>query len=213
MSRGRWRHHALLALISLAVTGSMELFDPESARLDKISLASAYLCLVFMAAALSIGPWRAVRAIPITKNIYLRRDVGIWASLTGLIHLFVATELSMSQQYMELFVNVSTASLSDAMRADLFSWGSIVGFLVGIFVLILLVLSNDRILRIIGPKWWKRLQRLAYPAFALTVLHGFAFQALEARPAIAVGILILACIGVMTLQISGFSAVRKRGRG
>jgi sulfoxide reductase heme-binding subunit YedZ len=213
LSRGRWRHHAVLAMISLAVTGSMELFDPGAALLDKISLASAYLCLAFMTAALSIGPWRAVRAIAITKNIYLRRDIGVWASLTGLVHLFVATELSMSQQYMKRFVNISTAALSDAMRADLFSWGSIIGFLVGVFVLILLVLSNDRILRIIGPKWWKRLQRLAYPAFALTVLHGFAFQALEARPAIAVGIVLMAFIGVLALQISGFSAIRKRGSG
>lgn len=210
MSRRRWRHHGLLALISLVTTGLIVLFDSGGRLLDNISLVTAYLCLGFMSVALCVGPLRAIRSDPLVLNIYLRRDIGIWAALTGLVHLFVATELSMSQRYMQLFVNISTDTLSDVMRAELFSWGSITGFLVGIFVLLLLCLSNDKILRSIGATWWKRLQRLAYPAFVLTVLHGLAFQALEARPVIAIGIVILTFISVLVLQISGFRAVRRR---
>jgi sulfoxide reductase heme-binding subunit YedZ len=210
LSRGRWRHHGLLALGSLVATGLFVLFDTGSTLLDEMSLATAYLCLTFMAVAISLGPLRVLEKYPLALNIYLRRDIGIWAGLTGLVHLFVATELSMSQRYMQLFVNVSTNLLSDDVRTELFSWGSIAGFVVGIFVLILLFLSNDKILRLIGPVWWKRLQRLAYPAFILTVLHGFAFQALESRSIIAIGIVTVAFIGVVILQIFGFRTVRRR---
>lgn len=210
MSSRRWRHHGVLALISFLAIALIVPFGSGGVLLDGLSLATAYLCLIFMAVALSLGPLRVMRSNPLASNIYLRRDIGIWSGVTGLVHLFVATELSMSQRYMQLFVNISTNSLPDTTRAELFSWGSIAGFVVGIFVLILLVLSNDKILRLIGPIGWKRLQRLAYPAFILTVLHGLAFQALESRPIIAIGIVMAAFIGVVVMQISGVRAVRGR---
>lgn len=178
--------------------------------LDDISVATAYMCLVSMAAALSLGPLRVLRSRPLVLNIYLRRDIGIWSGLTGLVHLFVATELSMNESYMQAYVNLSTKGLSDTVRMDLFSWGSIIGFLVGILVLLLLVLSNSKIMKLLGARWWKRLQRFAYPAFVLTVLHGFAFQALEARNFLLIGIVIAVLIGVVILQISGFLAVKRR---
>ena len=211
MSHGRWRHHGWLTLFSISTIALFALFGSGVTFLDHISLATAYLCLLLMASALSLGPLRVLGSNPLPVNIYLRRDIGIWAGVTGLVHLFVATELSMSPRYMQLYVNISKGLLPDTTRAGLFSWGSIAGFVVGIIVLMLVVLSNDKIMRFIGTKWWKRLQRLAYPAFVLTVLHGLAFQALEARPVIAIVIVILAFAGALILQISGFRAVRKRG--
>lgn len=187
-------------------------FGSTGSVLDGISLATAYLCLVFMAVALSVGPLRAVRSRPLVLNIYLRRDVGIWAALVGLVHLFVATELSMSQDYMAAYVNLSTSGLSGEMRAGLFSWGSIAGFIVGLLVLLLLVLSNNWIMRTMGSKWWKRLQRCAYVAFILTVIHGFAFQALEARNILLIGAVAAVFFGVLIAQLSGFRAATKNSR-
>jgi len=209
-SRNRWRHHCVLAAASFLMIGFVALTGSGDTLLDDISLATAYICLLLMAVALCLGPLRVLRSAPLHLNIYLRRDIGIWSGLAGLVHLFVATELSMNQSYMELYVNLSTSGLSDSMRASLFSWGSIVGFLVGIFVLLLLVLSNDKIMRFVGSMWWKRLQRFAYLAFVLTVLHGFAFQAIEARNVLLVGIVFVVFIGVLMLQISGFRAVKRR---
>ena len=101
-----------------------------------------------MAVALSLGPLRARRSDPLVLNNYLRRDIGIWSGLAGLVHLFVATELSMSRPYMEAYVNLSANGLADTMRMYLFSWGSIAGFLIGVLVLLLLVLSNNKIMRV-----------------------------------------------------------------
>jgi len=209
-SPSRWRHHGVLATASILITGLVAVVGSGDSLLDDISVATAYMCLVSMAAALSLGPLRVLRSRPLVLNIYLRRDIGIWSGLTGLVHLFVATELSMNESYMQAYVNLSTKGLSDAVRMDLFSWGSIIGFLVGILVLLLLVLSNSKIMKLLGARWWKRLQRFAYPAFVLTVLHGFAFQALEARNFLLIGIVIAVLIGVVILQISGFLAVKRR---
>ena len=208
-TRNRWCHHVVLVAISLLATGLIAQFGSAGTLLDGLSLATAYLCLVFMGVALSLGPLRVIRADRLALNIYLRRDIGIWAALTGLVHLFVATELSMNQSYMTAYVNLSSSGLSAGLRGDLFSWGSIAGFVVGIFVLLLLFLSNDKALRVMGPTWWKRLQRIAYPAFFLTLLHGFAFQALEARNVLLVGIVIGVFLGVLALQIYGLRIVTK----
>jgi sulfoxide reductase heme-binding subunit YedZ len=209
-SRNRLYHHGTLAATSFVMTGLVALLGSGDTLLDAISLATAYICLIFMAIALCLGPLRVLRSGQLALNIYLRRDIGIWAGLAGLVHLFVATELSMSQRYMAAYVNLSSPGLSDALRADLFSWGSIIGFLVGILVLMLLVLSNNKIFKLIGPTWWKRLQRFAYPAFVLTVLHGFAFQALEARNVLLIWIVLVVFIGVLVLQISGYRTIKKR---
>lgn len=209
-SPGRWQHHVLLAASSLITFGIVAVLGFGNTLLDDLSLASAYICLLLMAVALSLGPLRVLRSNPLALNIYWRRDIGIWSGLAGLVHLLVATELSMNQSYMAVYVNLSTRGLSDVMRMDLFSWGSVVGFLVGILVLLLLVLSNNKIMNLLGATWWKRLQRIAYPAFMLTVLHGFAFQALEARSIFLVVTLFAVLIGVLTLQVTGFMAVKKR---
>ena len=206
--RKRWLHHVALAAASLVLTAAVIATNGSGSWLDGVSLATAYLCLLFMGIALSLGPFRAVKAQPLPLNIYLRRDFGIWAALTGLVHLFVGTEVSMSQAYMQLYVNLSKSGLSESLRAQLFSWGSIAGFVVGIFVLILLLLSNDFVIRVLGARWWKRLQRVAYPAFLLTVLHGFAFQALEARNLILVAVVALVFVSVVVLQVRGFRARR-----
>ncbi len=76
--------------------------------------------------------------------------------------------------------------------------------------MLLLVLSNDKVMNLLGATWWKRLQRIAYLAFLLTVLHGFAFQALEARSIFLVGAMLAVLVGVLTLQVAGFMAVKKR---
>lgn len=211
-SRRRWRHHGALAAVSLLMTGLVTVIGSGDTLLDDVSLATAYICLILMAVALSLGPLRARRSDPPVLNNYLRRDIGIWSGLAGLVHLFVATELSMSQPYMEAYVNLSANGLADTMRMYLFSWGSIAGFLIGVLVLLLLVLSNNQIMNFLGATWWKRLQRFAYPAFVLTVLHGFAFQALEARNMLLVGFVCVVLIGVLILQISGYRAQKKRLR-
>lgn len=188
-------------------------FVANATLLDALSLATACICLLLMAAALSIGPLQARRAGAPPANIILRRDVGIWAAAAGLVHFMVATDLSMTPEYMSIYVDVSTGGLSRGLRAALFFWGSIAAFAVGILILLLLGLSNNGALRLLGVAWWKRLQRSAYLAFVLTVVHGLAFQILEARHPLLIGLLLILSLFVITLQIAGFvSITRARGQ-
>jgi DMSO/TMAO reductase YedYZ heme-binding membrane subunit len=81
--------------------------------------------------------------------------------------------------------------------------------LIAVLLVLLLVLSSDRVLRRLGSTWWKRLQRSAYFAFLLTVGHGFAFQALESRSAGLIVVLALVTAAVIALQLRGAALYRR----
>jgi len=202
----RSRRHAGVGTLVLGVAAGAWLAGKPAGAWDRISIVAAYLCLALLCLALLEGSRRAVVAGRGTLNSYRRRDVGIWGALTGLVHLLIATKLSMTPGYLDTIVN----DPEQALRTQLFGWGSIVGFLVGLNLVVLLALSNDWSLRMLGPTWWKRLQRSSYVAFILTVGHGLAFQVLEARTWSLVGLLAGAAALVAVVQGRGIIAVRAR---
>ncbi len=201
--------HGLMGLVTSTVMISALTIGPPSGRWDRLSIVSAYVCLILYAWALVIGPIRVLRNRPPQLNVYLRRDIGIWAAISGLLHLLIGADVSMNPVYLGKFVTGPDGFASAEIRSGLFSWGSITGFVAGLIFLLLLALSNDYVLRWLGPKWWKRLQRSSYTAFFLFVLHGFAFQALELRAWPLVGTLVAVTVAVLWLQIRGARAIRQ----
>ena len=201
--------HGLFGLVTSTVMISALTIGPPSGRWDRLSIVSAYVCLILYAWALVIGPIRVLRNQPPQLNVYLRRDIGIWAAISGLLHLLIGTDLSLNPVYLGKFVTGPDGFASVEIRSGLFSWGSITGFVAGLIFLLLLALSNDYVLRWLGPKWWKRLQRSSYTAFFLFVLHGYAFQALELRAWPFVGTLVAVTVAVLWLQIRGARAIRQ----
>ena len=139
------------------------------------------MCFVLLAAAVGLGPWQALRSRRPVLNNRLRRDVGIWAAITGLLHLWTGTAQVMRPAYFSAYILGSP----EAPRPAWVEWigtSSIVGgYLVGLIVLGLLALSNDWSLHRLGAVRWKRLQRGALIVFFATVAHGAAFQVIERR--------------------------------
>ncbi len=198
----RVKHHLVLVLGCLGIFAAMVWLRPGESRLDQLSIATAYTCLLYMGAALAVGPLIVRRTGTAPLNIYLRRDIGIWSALTGLVHFFVGVDQSMSPAYLGRYVETTEGLVSPELGRQLFAWGSIAGLVVALLVLLLLGLSNDRMLRRLGAKRWKRLQRSAYWAFAFTIAHGLAFQILEYRHGTLIGVLLAVAAVVVYLQLS-----------
>ena len=205
----RWRNHIVLTIFSLVVTWLVLIFSNEPVA-DIFSIASAYLCLLLLTAVLILGPLQVVLfKVRRQVNNYLRRDVGLWVALMGLVHLILATKLSMTSEYVDKFVKMPTDGLSESLRMSLFLWGSLIAYIIGLLLILLVILSNDRVLKKIGRKWWKRLQRSAYLVFVLTIIHGLIFQIVESRSLILVGLLLITPLLALVLQTIGFITVRK----
>lgn len=209
MSPGhRWLRHLALAAVDVIALSIAWLAGDAVTAADRISIVSAYLCLALLCAALLIGPVRAIRTGQPCLNHLVRRDIGIWAAIIGFVHFALALALSMNFEYMDAFVNAEGLSLTRDLRYRLYSLGNISGFLVGVFFLLLLLLSNNRSLSLLGTRWWKRLQRLSYLALAATIFHAVSFQVLESRAWVLIVLICAAGAWVLVRQLRGFRAVR-----
>lgn len=199
--------------LSLAVTVSCMAvwYAGEPAEgMARLSLLTAWLCFVLLAAALCLGPWRVLRGGQPMLSHLLRRDLGIWAALTALAHLLAATAVVMTPVYYGRYINGADNQPLSAFIGPLSTISIVSGYLIGIVCLLLLGISSNLALRVLGAHRWKGLQRWSYIVFALTAAHGLAFQYIELRTGIWLIALGLGSLLVLTLQLAGRRAVRER---
>lgn len=207
---GRNQRHFVLAASTVLFFAVAAGSGSASSIADRLSIVSAYVCLALLGYALLIGPAQAMATGRPIVNTYIRRDVGIWAAFCGLVHFVLANILSMNDAYLDHFVNLAETPPATEFRSQLYTWGTIFGYIVAVLFLLLLGLSSDRVFRVIGPRWWKRLQRAIYLVFVFTVAHAFAFQILESRQGLLISIVVFISLLIPAGQVFGIAAVRKR---
>ncbi len=209
----RLKNHASLTAITAVSLGVSAAIGPAAAAGDQLSIVSAYLCLFLLGAALLIGPFHAFREGKPLGNSYIRRDIGIWAALNGLLHFYLANVLSMNYEYLGIYVENSPVPPSPEIRSELYSWGTILGYVIAVLFIVLLTLSNDWMVRKVGLKWWKRIQRLSYLGFLFTCAHAFVFQVLESRETLWIVVILLVTVLVLIGQGYGFATVKRLRMG
>jgi DMSO/TMAO reductase YedYZ heme-binding membrane subunit len=198
----RSKRHILIAMLLSLLLGLSALGLPYVTVWECLSVASAWLCMFMLSAAMTMGPLRRIGGQASPVNIYIRRDLGIWAALLGLLHFYVGNVVAMNPVYVGKFVRGVSAPPGEIVRDQLFSWGSIAGTIVAILFLMLLAISSDRALHWLRPERWKKIQKTAHLALWLTVLHGFAYQVLEARW-LPLALLLAVTLLVLGIQIRG----------
>jgi sulfoxide reductase heme-binding subunit YedZ len=174
---------------------------------QRMSLASAYVALIYLALSLSLGPYRIWRKLSNPISFDLRRDIGIWVGLLAVVHTTMGLMVHLRGRMWMYFL----ASLRP-IRIQI-SWFGLANYLGGMATLIfilLLVISNDLSLRKLGTKRWKSVQRCSYVAAILTIVHGFAYQFVEKRRIDWVIVLAVLVGLTLGLQLAGFSIVRRK---
>ncbi len=204
--------HVLLAAGSAAAALAANAGVPAAAALDRASLMTSWLCLGLFTAALLVGPVHVLRTGRLLTNSLLRRDLGIWCAITGLAHLALAFGESMNPGYIQVYVDGAAAWPGPAARRQLYFLSVVASLVVAALFALLLALSSNRAIRWLGPLWWKRLQRASYPAFALTVSHGVAFQLIESRTRWLIAALALLTATVAAAQLAAWSRIRSARR-
>ena len=197
-----WRHHLPLLLLSFASVAVLYQTRPYPDVLSRASFATAYPALALLATTLLIGPWNLLRsrANPVSSD--LRRDIGIWAGMVGVLHAGVGQFVHLRGRPWLYYVYGPTEH-HHGMRHDLFGLANYTGALGTLVLILLLATSNDFSLRRFGTRKWKQLQRWNYAVFALVAVHSFAFQGVEKQKVqwvITVGACVLAALA---LQIAG----------
>lgn len=207
----RVARHLVLLLASCAAAGVFYIGLASASPMARFSMASAYAALFLLAATLSIGPWNKLRGQANPVSSYLRRDIGIWAGMLGIVHIIVGLQVHMNGKFWLYFVPPPDAAYRFPLRIDAFGLSNYAGLAAGLILFMLLALSNNAALRSLGALRWKQLQRWNYAVAALTLAHGALYQLLEKR---AMGFVILfgATVALASaLQVAAFASARKQG--
>lgn len=195
-------HHLVLALTCAAALGLVAMQLLEGRAEYRWSMATAYVGLALLAVTLSLGAWQLLSAGRAPVSSDLRRDFGIWAALLSLAH--VAAGLQVHMKSMVLYFFVPSAGGLWLPRVDAFGLANWAGLAATLVLVLLLCLSNDWSLRRLGHIRWKALQRCAYAAAVLVVLHGAVYQLLERRQLAWVLVFGLIVVAMAVAQSWGF---------
>jgi len=171
------RHHLPLALLCLASTYCLYVTRPYPQVIPRLAFATAYPALVLISLTLLLGPWKMLVGERLQASFDLRRDIGIWAGIMGLLHTGVGQFVHMAGRFWLYYIYDDwQKNHIQPFRHDMFGFSNDTGLIAALVLLALLATSNDAALRWLGTTGWKCLQRWNYACFVLTAAHTFGYQ-------------------------------------
>src|SRR6185369_8329908 len=123
-----------------------------------------------------IGPYQLLYQRRNPVNLSLRRDVGIWAGITGCIHVVCVLLTSTRSNIVYLFLRPKVQGPGYDLLLTPQGISNNVGLVATFILIVLLVLSNDISLRYFRGKRWKLLQRFNYGLVVLAFIHTVLYQ-------------------------------------
>ena len=124
--RSRFQRQLVLATIAALVTLAFFLLLPSPDTIWRLSMGTAYAGLLFLAAALIIGPLNVLRSAPNPVSTYLRRDIGIVAGVLALAHTIIGLLVHFRGDPIQYFFYRTAAGIV-GLRSDIFGVANYVG--------------------------------------------------------------------------------------
>jgi sulfoxide reductase heme-binding subunit YedZ len=180
-TRRRMRHNFVILIVGLVAGLVIGALFPSKELRAHVSVATAYVSLGCVALSLMLGPLNLIRNRPNPVSNDLRRDLGIWGAVVGLIHVGIGLTVHFHGKMQLYFVPAPESGAILPFRTDAFGGANYLGVIAGAVLVVLLILSNDSALRRLGSKRWKRWQQLNYVGALTILLHGVLYQLLEKR--------------------------------
>jgi len=204
----RIRQHLAIGLCTiLTIIGIYFLMEAKGVTF-RLSMATAYASLALIGCSLLLGPWKVFRDLPNPVHSDLRRDVGIWGGMVGLVHVVIGLQVHMAGKFWLYFLYPAKESHLIPLRHDAFGFANYTGLGSTLLLILLLALSNNLSIRKLGTQKWKSLQRWNYVNFLLIILHGAAYQFLEKRSMAWVALFSVMLSTVGLFQAGGYFKVR-----
>ena len=177
LTRRLLKHHLPLALLCLVSGYALYVTRTYPQVIPRLSFASAYPALFLLCLTLLLGPWKQLIGERLAVSFDLRRDIGIWAGISGLIHTGTGQFVHMAGRFWLYYIyDQWEVAHIQPFRHDLFGFDNDTGLLAALILLALLAMSNDASMRWLGTPGWKSLQRWNYACFVLAAAHTFGYQ-------------------------------------
>ena len=175
-------------------------------------MATGYVGLALLGATLATGALNVLRNRRNSVSIDLRRDIGIWCGIISLAHVVIGLQVHMGNMLLYFFREVGETKRL-VLRSDLFGFANYTGLIAALVIALLLALSNDASLRLLGSRRWKFLQRWNYAAIFLVVLHSLGYQITENRQLPYLFLFSVIVGAVLIIQFLGFRRQKRKSEG
>nr|MBA2451311.1 hypothetical protein [Chloroflexota bacterium] len=154
-STRRRRHLGLAGFVAFVCVAALVLTLPVHGPLRGLSFGLGYASLALLLLTLAIGPWTVIRGRQMPVSTMFRRDVGIWAGLTGCLHVGFGLQSHFGGRIVRYFFLDGSGWVPDLSPFGLANW---VGAGATLILVGLLLLSNTLSLRVLGAGRWKSWQ-------------------------------------------------------
>jgi sulfoxide reductase heme-binding subunit YedZ len=200
ISRRMLTHLVLGGSVALLYETINDLFP--SRRYDLWIVALGYASLVLICLSLSIGTCYLLHQRRNPVNLDMRRDIGIWAGITGGWHVVLVLRGIVPSGQLPFYFLRETSSGGYTLQLSLFGISNDLGLLALLLLTLLSVLSNTASLRWLKGRRWKQIQRLTYPLLLLAVGHTLGYQYFNLRgPLLLIFVL---CLVVLVCLAQGW---------
>ncbi|MBH0331434.1 membrane protein [Brevibacillus brevis] len=192
-------HVSILSLILLGASWMWADFSSFPA-LETWSMLLGYLSFILIGCTLLIGPLQSwLPAGWMTISLSIRRDIGIWAGLTGLLHIILVLVLFENEPRLMIihenhsekadgwlglfFVASSDPTMWPSPNWTLTGVANYLGLFAFFILLALWLTSSELAKKWLGGSSWKRLH-LANPwLFVIVLFHGLIYiQSIKGEP-------------------------------
>jgi methionine sulfoxide reductase heme-binding subunit len=205
LARRLWRHHLPLFLFSGGGAFVLYVTRGYSDVLTRLSFSTAWPALILLTLTLLIGPWRQLKGKTSAISLDLRRDIGIWAGIAGLLHTGIGQCVHLRGRPWLYYVYEKPNAHVVPLRHDIFGLSNFTGLFAALILLAALATSNDASLHTLGNPSWKNLQRWNYACFALAGFHTFGYLVgIESLKPAFIAMAALCMIVAATLQWAGY---------
>src|SRR5438477_10962595 len=110
----RLGRHLVLAVAAVAIFLLAYAATPPPDVRHRLSMASAYAGLAFLAASLWLGPWNVLRRRPNPISFDFRRDVGIWTGILAIVHTAIGLTVHLrGRMWMYFFKGLNPLKLQN----------------------------------------------------------------------------------------------------
>ncbi len=206
-----FKHQLPLGALSALCAVVLYLTRPYSDVVSRASFATAYPALALLSATLLIGPWNLLRRQPNPVSQDLRRDLGIWAGILGVLHAAVGQWVHLrGRPWLYYVYGPGEHHHGFPLRNDLFGLANFTGAAGVLLLIVLSATSSDYCLRALGTPRWKQLQRWNYAVFALTGVHAVGYLLIEKQKASFSGIVAGCLVIAAGMQAAGFMQRSRR---
>jgi methionine sulfoxide reductase heme-binding subunit len=198
--RGKKHYLPLLSLVSITMLVFYFMWKDRD-TITFITQATGYISIIILASSLIIGPVNLLLKNKNPFSTYLRRDIGIIGGTLAVVHSISGLFVHLRGKNWQYFLNKSYHGYS--VRLDNFGLANYTGLISALIIVMLLITSNDFMLRKMNPSRWKNIQRVSYLMFVLAIIHCFYYRTVKENLVLFYFLYIPLFIIVLTFQMAG----------